>query len=339
MNRLLFMGKIFVILCMSQMVACVSLNFPAAVPIEVSISTAKPVVIDSAPARLPLELVWESGVDLNALDVPVGVAVDTEGNVYVMDTNNSRVQKFDNKGHSLLIWGSEGSGEGQFGDILNPHEGRLAVDSHGNVYVIDLKNVRIQKFDNDGQYLTQWGSKGSGEGQLIEPFDIAIDPQDHVYVTDMGSNTVQKFDETGRFLQRWGTYGYQDGEFSDVYSVAIAPDGNVLVTDSTGRIQKFSSTGQFISTTLPEPVDNQGVFLWNIAVDNHGDIYVADWYGNRIVKLDPEGKALAAWTGADVGIDWFANLREIAVDQRGNIYVTDGTQDLIRKFRQPAFQL
>ncbi len=332
--NILFIVKICVIVLMSHLVACGPLSFPAATPIEVSISTAIPVVIDTAPARLPLELVWEISGDPNALNVPVGVAADLEGNIYVMDTNNFRVQKFDSEGNFLLMWGSKGNGDGQFGDILNPREGRLAVDMQGNVYVIDLKNRRIQKFDSNGNYLTQWGTQGVGEGQFIEPFDIAVDQQNHVYVSDVGSNTVQKFDETGRFLLRWGRFGYSDGEFSDVYSVAIAPGGNVLVTDSTGRIQKFDSNGGFLSTVFPEPVDSQGVFLWSIAVDNQGDIYVADWYGNRIVKFDPEGKARAAWSGADAGVDWFANMQDIAVDQQGNIYLTDGTEDLVRKFRQ-----
>jgi DNA-binding beta-propeller fold protein YncE len=330
---------ICVILLMSQLVACGPLSFPPSAPIEVSISTAIPVVIDTASARLVLELAWEISGDPNALDVPVGVAADAEGNIYVMDTNNFRVQKFDSKGNFLLMWGSEGSGEGQFSDILDAHEGHLAVDTQGNVYVIDLKNVRIQKFGSKGNYLTQWGTEGNGEGQFTHPFDIAIDQQNNIYISDIGSNMIQKFDKTGQFLLRWGKTGYNDGEFSDVYSVAIAPGGNVLVTDSTSRIQTFDSNGNFLSTIMPKPVDNQGVFLWNIAVDIQGNIYVAEWYGNRIVKLDPDGKALAAWSGADAGLDRFANMQDIAVDQEGNIYLTDGTQDLVRKFRQPAFGL
>ena len=334
MNLRLPVVKFCVSLLMSQLIACGPLSFPAAAPVKVSISTAIPVVIDPASARLVLELVWEISGDPNAFDVPVGVAADVEGNIYVMDTNNFRIQKFDSKGNFLLMWGSQGSGEGKFGDSLDAHDGHLAVDRQGNVYVVDLKNVRIQKFDSNGNYLTQWGTEGLGEGQFTHPFDIAIDQENNIYISDVGSNTIQKFDQTGQFLLRWGKTGYNAGEFSDVYSVAIAPEGNVLVTDSTGRIQKFDSNGQFMSTIMPEPVDNQGVFLWNIAVDNQGDIYVADWYGNRIVKLDPEGKALAAWSGTDVGVDRFVNVQDIVVDEQGNIYLTDSTEDLVRKFRQ-----
>ena len=339
MNLRLPKVQICVLLLMSQLVACGILSFPAATPIELSISTSIPAMIDTTSARPPLELVWEIRGDPNALDAPVGVAADAQGNLYVMDTNNFRVQKFDSQGNFQLMWGSEGSGEGQFGDILDAHEGHLAIDTQANVYVIDLKNIRIQKFDSNGNYLTQWGTEGAGEGQFTHPFDIAIDKQNNIYISDVGSNMIQKFDQTGRFLLRWGKTGYNDGEFSDVYSVAIAPNGNVLVTDATGRIQKFDSNGRFLSTIMPEPVDNQGVFLWNIAVDKQGNIYAADWYGCRIVKLDPNGKALAFWNGSDVGIDWFVNMQEIAVDEQGNIYLTDGTQDLVRKFQQPTFGL
>jgi DNA-binding beta-propeller fold protein YncE len=337
MNMRLSTTQIFVILLVSQLVACVSPSLPAADPIPVSVSNAMPVVITTSQAHPPLELIWEMRGDPNPFDVPVGVDADAEGNIYVMDANHFRVQKFDSQGNFLLMWGSEGSGEGQFGDILDAHEGHLAVDTQGNVYVIDLKNLRIQKFDSNGNYLTQWGTEGDDEGQFTHPFDIAIDDQNNIYVSDIGNNTIQKFDAAGRFLLRWGKTGYNNGEFSDVYSVAIAPDGNVLATDATGRIQTFDSHGQFLSMIFPEPVENQSAFLWSIVVDNQGNIYVADWYGERILKFDSEGKALATWHGPDVGIDWFVNMQDIAVDEQGNLYLTDGTEDLVWKFRQPTF--
>ena len=336
MNIKLSIIRIVAIVLMSPLVACGAPSFPAAAPTEVPISIALPVLMDSIKARPAPEPTWEISGSPNPFDVPVGVAADAEGNIYVMDTNHSRVQKFDSQGNFLSMWGSEGSGDGQFGAILDPHEGRLAVDPQGNVYVIDLKNFRIQKFDSNGNYLTQWGTEGDGEGQFREPLDIAIDKQNNVYVSDVTNSTVQKFDETGRFLLRWGKAGYNDGEFSNVLSVAIAPNENVLVTDATGRIQRFDSNGLFLSTINPEPIDSQSVYLANIAVDNQGNIYVADWYGQRIVKFDLEGKALATWSGADVGIDRFVNMQDIAVDEQGNIYLTDGTEDLVRKFRQPT---
>ena len=344
MNKELPINKICVLVLLTQLAACGS---PISTPLApVSAFTAIPAATNTAQARSPLELVWEISGDQNPFDAPVGVAVDAQGNVYVMDTNNFRVQKFNSEGNFLQMWGSEGSGEGQFlSRLLSEHEGRLAVDTQGNVYVLDMKNFRVQKFDNNGNYLIQWGAEGDGEGQFREPFDIAIDRENNIYIADAEKSTIEKFDETGQFLLQWGKAGYNDAEFSThveylyVFSVAIAADGNVLVTDATGRIQKFDSNGQFLSKVSPKPIDNKAVTTWNISVDNQGNIYIADWSNERIVKLDPEGKALATWSGSDVGgIDRFVNIQDIAVDEQGHIYLTDSTEDLVRKFRQPAFQ-
>src|SRR5438876_1123667 len=77
-----------------------------------------------------------------------GVAVDRNGNVFVADTDNERIQKFDNGGTFLTTWGSAGTGPGQF------NVPRVAVDGSGNVFVADAFNNRIQKFDNGGTFLT-----------------------------------------------------------------------------------------------------------------------------------------------------------------------------------------
>ncbi len=83
---------------------------------------------------------------------PTGVAVDSTNSwVYVADTFNNRIQKFDLNGNFLLKWGAEGSGNGEF---KRPQG--VAVDSSGNVYVTDTNNHRIQKFDSNGNYLIQW---------------------------------------------------------------------------------------------------------------------------------------------------------------------------------------
>src|SRR5438552_3020378 len=83
---------------------------------------------------------------------PKGVATDGSGNVYVADTYTRRIQKFDTSGSFLTAWGSEGSGNGQFGGPVGPFG--VAADGSGNVYVADTYNTRIQKFDANGTFLT-----------------------------------------------------------------------------------------------------------------------------------------------------------------------------------------
>ena len=171
---------------------------------------------------------------------PYGVAVDNSGNVYVVDSDNCRVQKFDSSGNFLLKWGSNGTGNGQF-----YFPSGVAVDSSGNVYVTD---TGVQKFNSNGVFITKWGSTGSGDGQFMGSWGIAVDSSGNVYVTDDGNNRVQKFDSAGNYLTQWGSGGSGDGQFSIPYGVAIDSSGNVYVSDSGNfRVQKFVS-----STVIPE---------------------------------------------------------------------------------------
>ena len=116
------------------------------------------------------EFVWKVPDTAWYFNNPWGVAVDGNGNVYVADTYNHRIQKFTSDGVFLTKWGSYGSGDGQF----NYPEG-IAVDGSGNVYVADSGNNRIQKFTADGIYLTKWGSEGSRNGQFVYPTGVAVD--------------------------------------------------------------------------------------------------------------------------------------------------------------------
>ena len=85
--------------------------------------------------------------------------MDTSGNVYVANTSNDRIQKFDANGRFLTTWGSQGSGDGQFDE-----PGGVAVGADGAVYVADTVNHRIQKFSSDGALLAVWGGQGTGDG-------------------------------------------------------------------------------------------------------------------------------------------------------------------------------
>ncbi|MFQ5941651.1 MAG: 6-bladed beta-propeller, partial [Nitrososphaerales archaeon] len=89
------------------------------------------------------------------LNEPLGIAVDSLNNVYVVDTVYGRVQKFTSDGKLLTKWGSVGRGDGEF----NSPSG-IAIDSSDIVYIADSSNHRIQKFTNDGKFIAKWGSKG-----------------------------------------------------------------------------------------------------------------------------------------------------------------------------------
>src|SRR5919198_5181428 len=100
-----------------------------------------------------------------SVDDPAGIVLDLKGNVYVIETDNDRILKFNSNGTLITMWGSSGSGPGQFNSPIG-----ITLDySRGYVYVTDTGNDRVQKFTSDGKFIIKWGSSGSGPGQFQTP--------------------------------------------------------------------------------------------------------------------------------------------------------------------------
>ena len=178
---------------------------------------------------------------------PVGIAIDSSNNVYVVDGCNRRIQKFTAEGAYLTQWGGYGSNNGQFVYPIG-----VAVDRSHNIYVTDFGNYRIQKFTEDGTYLTQWGSQGTGDGQFDEPCGVAVDVSGIVYVTDRRNNRIQKFMADGIYLTQWGSDGSNNGQFKYPRFIAVDTSGNVYVADQiNNRIQKFKPSVSESTIMLP----------------------------------------------------------------------------------------
>lgn len=151
---------------------------------------------------------WGSlGTGNYQVNLPEGIAVDSNGNVFVADTGNHRISKFDNNGVWLASWGSRGNRDGEFSV-----PGGVAVDSSGNVFVADRFNTRIQKFDNNGLWRKTWGTEGYNIGQFKSARDITVNPNtNNVFVLDSFNPRVQEFDNDGKFIRQWGTSGTSNG--------------------------------------------------------------------------------------------------------------------------------
>ena len=175
-------------------------------------------------------------------DFPQGMALDREGNLYVTDAMNNRVQKFDPGGTFVTTWGRKGSGQGEF-DFPD----HVALNPAGNVYITDGFNNRVQKFDGNGTFLGMWGTTGTGEGQFERILGIAIDQRGNVYVSDNQPGRIEKFDPNGRFLGQWGSTGSGNGQFAFAGGLAVDSQGNIYAVglsgtpggDSDDCIQKF----------------------------------------------------------------------------------------------------
>ncbi|MFZ0916195.1 MAG: hypothetical protein WAN04_04810, partial [Candidatus Udaeobacter sp.] len=200
-----------------------------------------PPKLSALPEAVSNMLEGGKGTGKGEFDSPIGIAVDPNGNFFVSDSNNGRIEKFSPTGAFLDIMGTKGSGLGQLGAPNG-----IAVDHAGNIYVADASNHRVQKLSADGKLIAEW--KGPSPG-FYGPRRIAIGADDSVYVVDQGHTRVVKFNPDGQVLTVWGTKGRGDGQFDDPASVAVDPTANkVYVADPRNkRIQVFDSDGKFLT--------------------------------------------------------------------------------------------
>ena len=195
-------------------------------------------------------------------------------------------------------------GRGTSVKFLCPQD--VAVDHAGNVYVADRYNNRIRKIDSIGRVSTLAGD-GSGEftdgrgtsAKFFSPYGIAIDNMGNVYVADMLNHRIRKIDTTGRVS-------------------TLAGDGSKGFIDGSVTIAKFS-------------------YPTGVAIDDSGNVYVADSCNHRIRKIDTTGR-VSTLAGSEYGfadgfrtVAKFNNPNDVAVDNAGNVYVADASNNRIRK--------
>ena len=121
-------------------------------------------------------------------DWPRGITIDQDGYVYVADTLNNRIQKFDADGAFIMAWGANGQAPGQ---LYQPWD--VQADTDGNIIVADTYNARLQRFTPHGTYIDTIGESGVLSGQFSQPQSIALGPDGALYVCEATNNRIQKF--------------------------------------------------------------------------------------------------------------------------------------------------
>ena len=209
------------------------------------------------------------------------------------------------------------------------HEGwkqpqQIAVDDERNLYVADTGNSRIQKFTDNGEFLSSWETKGFENGELLSPVGIAI-YENNVYVVDDKQNTVQKFDSDGNFILKWGNLGNENGEFNKPRGITIDSNGIVYVADSMNhRIQQFTTDGEFLSS-FGKYGFTDGKLKTPVDVTVYGDfIYVSDPANHKIEKYNSDGIFLKSFDYSFHG----SKVRPggLTADHNGDIYFVDTVQ-------------
>jgi sugar lactone lactonase YvrE len=167
------------------------------------------------------------------LNGPRGAAVNSYGDVYIVDANNNRVQRFRaarvGNDYDYTHTGTYSSGP------LNSPAG-VAVDSNLYVYVSEFGGHRIRKYDNSGTLVTTFGTgPGSGDGVLNAPQQLALDSNNNLHVADSGNDRIQVFDSSGNYVTKYGTSGSGNGQLNNPSGIAIASNGTIFIADNANN--------------------------------------------------------------------------------------------------------
>jgi DNA-binding beta-propeller fold protein YncE len=247
---------------------------------------------------------------------PSSVAVASDG-VYVTEEAPHRLQKFTHDGKFVAKWGGDAANGSWLHGQFNRPSG-VAADAVDQVYVVDTYNHRIQKFRSTGAFVQQWGSHGTGAGQLSFPWGIDVSSAlDRAYVSDWKNDRIQVFALDGTFLATIGRPGTEAGELRRPAGIALDSAGNVAVADwGNNRVQVFTPDGDLVAL-----------------LTGHGDRFSKVALASLVTRADLARERAAAG-GIHPLEQFFREPAGLAFDAHGSLYVADTLRHRVQVYRR-----
>lgn len=286
----------------------------------------------------------KSGTKNGQFNTPQGIAVSSDGSVYIADTLNDRIQKFNSRGEFISAWGGIG--------LLDGHG--IASAPNGTVYVADTANHRVQQFTLQGDFIRKWGKEGTDQGEFLEPRAISIGLDGSVYVADREYDHIHHFTSQGNFIRKWGVWGSggyegrndKNEQLVIPQDIATAPDGSLYILESgpdISRISHYSAQGDFIDSWGRYG----GIKIWgnyldgtfndpqSITVASDGSIYVTDngyLPYHHIQQFTAKGDFIREWGRRKKRGDMFFTPHGITTTPDGSVLVVDTKNSRIQQF-------
>jgi DNA-binding beta-propeller fold protein YncE len=280
--------------------------------------------LDMVPVENPLKL--PDGTNMGA---PASVAFLANGHLLVLSRGPQ---------NAFFEFEPNGTFVRAFGERMTRAHG-LRIDRDGNIWATDVGAHTVMKFNPKGEVLLTLGTKGeagewneaAGSHHFNQPNDIALAANGDVFVVQGhtpggGDPRVLKFDKTGKFLKTWGGRGKGPGQFEVAHGIALDAKGQLWVTDRENqRVQVFTQDGTFV-----REIKYAGL---PCAIDIGRDaIYMVNGFAGQVLRLDLDGKVLAATGKPGKGPGEFGEAHMIAVSPTGELFVADSVNASLQKF-------
>ena len=257
------------------------------------------------------------------LQLPDGVKLGAPASVAT--TKDGHLMVFNRGGHPLVEVAASGTFVRSLGEGLYMRPHGMRIDAQGNIWTTDVNAHTVRKMDPQGRVLLTLS-----EPMVKQPNDVAIGPGGEIFVAQghgQDQPRISKFDKTGTFITSWGTMGTGPAQFDIAHSIVIDAERMVYVADRQNRrVQVFDMDGRYIKewkfAGLP-----CGLF---IGPDTQ--MYLLTGFSGQILKLDRNGKTMAATGQPGKGLGEFGEAHYMTLGPRGEIYVADTVNAVLHTF-------